>query len=160
MKATIESALMLERSEDEIIQQAITILEQRMPHEPLRRLGCPGNVKDFLRLTYGSHHNEVFGVIWLNCRNEIIRHEELFHGTTTETRVYPREVLKSAIACNATGAIFYHNHPSLTCAEPSAADINLTHVLTAALGYIDCRVLDHEIVSGAHAFSFAENALL
>lgn len=83
----------------------------------------------------------------------------LFAGTLTQTSVYPREVVKSALRHNAAAVIFAHNHPS-GVAEPSAADQVLTETLRRALALVDVRVLDHFVVGGSVAMSFAERGLL
>ena len=55
--------------------------------------------------------------------------------------------------------IFAHNHPS-GLAEPSRADEVLTQALKQALALVDVKVLDHFIVGGSSAMSFAERGLL
>jgi DNA repair protein RadC len=85
--------------------------------------------------------------------------DELFRGTLAQTSVYPREVVKAALARNAAAVIFAHNHPS-GLAEPSRADELLTRSLRDALALVDVRVLDHVIVGGACSVSFAERGLL
>ena len=84
---------------------------------------------------------------------------ELFRGSLTETSVYPREVVKTALAHNAAAVIFAHNHPSGD-SRPSEADLQLTQRLMLALGLIDIRVLDHFVVAGNKMYSFAEHAKL
>jgi len=44
--------------------------------------------------------------------------------------------------------------------DPSQADETLTRTLKAALALVDVRVLDHFIVGGGEALSFAERGLL
>jgi len=83
----------------------------------------------------------------------------LFRGTVNYTTVYPREVVKMALACNASSVILAHNHPS-GVAEPSEADLCLTRQLTQALALVDIRVLDHLVVAGPLVHSFAENGQL
>jgi DNA repair protein RadC len=73
--------------------------------------------------------------------------------------VYPREVVKRALAVNAAAVIFAHNHPS-GVAEPSRSDEMLTTSLRQALALVDVRVLDHLIVAGPATVSFAERGLL
>lgn len=73
--------------------------------------------------------------------------------------MYPREIVKRALALNAAAVIFAHNHPS-GIAEPSQADQRLTQRLRSALGVVDIRVLDHFVVGEAEALSFAERGLL
>ncbi|SFB16850.1 RadC-like JAB domain-containing protein [Collimonas sp. OK607] len=73
--------------------------------------------------------------------------------------IYPREVVKAALAHNAASVMLAHNHPSGTL-EPSAADRKLTNTLKQALELIDVRVLDHFIVAGTQVHSFAEHGQL
>ena len=83
----------------------------------------------------------------------------MFLGTLTQTSVYPREVLKRALALNAAALILAHNHPS-GVAEPSRADEFLTQSLKSALAMVDVRVLDHFVVGRESVVSFAERGLL
>jgi DNA repair protein RadC len=123
-------------------------------------LASPAAVRDWLRLKLGSLPHEAFGCLWLDARNRLIAYEELFRGTLTQTSVYPREVVKRALAHNAAAVILAHNHPS-GLAEPSAADELLTRSLRDALALVDVRLLDHFIVVGTGApLSFAERGLL
>ena len=85
----------------------------------------------------------------------MIASEELFRGTLTQTSVYPREVVKRTLLHNAAAVIFAHNHPS-GVSEPSRADELLTQALKAALDLVDVKVLDHIVIAGAAAMSFAE----
>jgi DNA repair protein RadC len=143
---------------DEIIRQALAIIGDRM-----RSLGdlmtSPQLVSSYLTLTLAERKAESFWCIWLDCKNRMISVEEMFTGTLTQTSVYPREVLRSAIAHNAASVIFAHNHPSGSC-EPSKADEMLTNNLKTVLAMIDCKVLDHFIVAGTTILSFAERGLI
>ena len=120
----------------------------------------PGRVRDWLRLKLGQRPQEVFMALWLDAQNRLLKAEELFTGSLTATSVYPREVVKAALASNAAAVILAHNHPS-GVAEPSSADEMLTRNLKSALALVDVRVLDHFIVAGnSPPLSFAENGLL
>jgi DNA repair protein RadC len=138
-------------------------LTRRGLREELRArptLGTPAAVRDWLRLRMGSLPHEVFVVLWLDAQNRLIADEELFRGTLTQTSIYPREVVKQALARNAAAVIFAHNHPS-GITEPSHADNLLTQALKQALALVDVRVIDHFIVAGnAPPLSFAERGLL
>jgi len=94
-------------------------------------------------------------VLFLDAQNRVIASEELFHGTLTQTSVYPREVVKRALAHNAGAVMFAHNHPS-GIAEPSQADRHLTSALKQALALVDVRVLDHFVIGEQTSCSFAE----
>ncbi len=119
----------------------------------------PSRVRDYLVLTFSGRDREVFVVIFMDAQNRVIASEELFQGTLTQTSVYPREVVRRVLARNAAGVIFAHNHPS-GVAEPSHADQALTKALKSALALVDVPVLDHFVVAGAGAVSFAERGLL
>lgn len=133
-------------------------LMQEMQHGNV--LTSPGQVRDWLRLKLASRPQEIFMALWLDAQNRLLQAEELFTGTLTQTAVYPREVVKSALAHNAAAVILAHNHPSGT-AEPSRADEMLTHALKEALATVDVKLLDHFIVAGNQTpLSFAERGLL
>jgi DNA repair protein RadC len=137
-------------------------LARRSLHEELKSgtaLTSPGGVRDFLRLALAGRQHEVFVCIWLDAQHRVIKSDELFRGTLTQTSVYPREIVKAALAANAAAVIFAHNHPS-GVAQPSQADELLTRNLKEALSLVEVKVLDHFIVAGSQALSFAERGLL
>lgn len=143
--------------------QAVLEMSRRALAEEMKRgnaISTPDAVRDYLRLHLGGLAHEVFLALWLDAQNCLIAAEELFHGTLTQTSVYPREVVKKALWHNAAAVILAHNHPS-GVAEPSAADQQLTRELKKSLALVDVRVLDHFIVAGqALPLSFAERGLL
>jgi len=122
-------------------------------------LTSPGAVRDYLRLSIATHPHEVFVCLWLDAQHRVTGIEELFRGSLTQTSVYPREVVKAALAANAAAVIFAHNHPS-GVAQPSQADELLTRQLKEALALVEVKVLDHFIVAGNQTLSFAERGLL
>jgi DNA repair protein RadC len=142
--------------------QAVLEMARRALAETLRAsdaLGSPAAVRDYLRLTLANREHEVFVAVLLDAQNRILACEELFRGTLTQTSVYPREVVKCALGHNAAAVILAHNHPS-GVAEPSHADQVLTQALKQALALVDIKVLDHFIVAGGAALSFAERGLI
>jgi len=122
-------------------------------------LTSPAAVRDYLRLALGAREHEVFIALFLDAQHRALRSEELFRGTLAQTSVYPREVVKAALAANAAAVIFAHNHPS-GIAQPSRADELLTRQLKEALALVDVKVLDHFVVAGNQCLSFAERGLL
>ena len=119
----------------------------------------PDALRDWLRLHCAHLDHEVFMVLYLTVQNQLIEAQELFRGTLTQTSVYPRELVRGALARNAAAVVIAHNHPSGS-AQPSRADEHLTQTLKAALALVDVRVLDHMIVAGTEVLSFAERGLL
>lgn len=141
---------------------AVLEMARRCLSEDLRTgsaLNSPAAVRDYLRLALGAREHEVFAVLFVDAQHRVIRCEELFRGTLTQTSVYPREIVKAALGANAAAVIFAHNHPS-GVAQPSQADELLTRQLKQALALVDIRVLDHFIVAGGQCLSFAERGLL
>ncbi|MEO8135807.1 MAG: DNA repair protein RadC [Betaproteobacteria bacterium] len=142
--------------------QAVLELARRALKEELavrNALNSPRAVQEYLRLTLAGLPNEVFYVMFLDAQHRLIAGEELFRGTLTQTSVYPREVVKQALHHNSAAVIFAHNHPS-GVAEPSRADELLTQALKSALDLVDIKVLDHLVVAGGGAWSFAEKGRL
>ena len=132
-------------------------LAEEMRHRDV--LTSPQAVREYLRVSLAHLEHEVFVTVFLDSQHRVIASEELFRGTLTQTSVYPREVVKRALAHNAAAVILAHNHPS-GCVEPSRADEYLTQTLRQALSLVDARVLDHFVIAGNGMVSFAERGLL
>lgn len=142
--------------------QAVLELTRRSLSEELAigiALNSPQAVTKYLLLLLGAKPYESFAVLFLDVKNRLIACEEMFRGTLTHTSVYPREIVKEALAHNAASVILAHNHPSGS-PEPSGADHNLTQTLKQALALIDVRVLDHFVVGNKKVYSFAEHGQL
>jgi len=123
-------------------------------------LESPQAIRDWLRLYCAGLEHEVFLVLYLSVNLALIEAVQLFRGTLTQTSVYPRELVKGALARNCAALIVAHNHPGSGSVEPSRADEHLTQCLRAALTLVDVRLIDHFIVSGDQLLSFAERGLL
>jgi len=140
-----------------VFEMSRRALKEEMQHGDA--LNSPRAVRDYLQLLLGTRQQEVFLVIFMDSQHRVLVAEEMFHGTLTQTSVYPREVVKRALAHNAAAVILAHNHPS-GVAEPSQADRMLTDVLKQALSLVDVRVLDHLVVTAGEILSFAEQGML
>lgn len=140
-----------------VLEMARRALAQ--PMQTAAVFDAPQAVKDYLALQLGGHTQEVFAVLFLDAQHRLLRFEEMFRGTLTQTSVYPREVVRRALALNAGAVVLAHNHPS-GLAEPSRADEYLTQTLKTALALVDVRVLDHLVVGRGSVVSMAERGLL
>lgn len=140
-----------------VLELARRSMAHQLREQPL--FDTPGRVKDYLRLRLAGHDHEVFAVLFLDAQHRLLWMEEMFRGTLTQTSVYPREVVKRALAKNAAAVVLAHNHPS-GAAEPSRADEFLTQSIKSALALVDVRVLDHLVVGHSEVVSFAERGLL
>ena len=148
---------MFTKEEKKIITQAKKILKGRISQQPY--LENPDSVRDFLQLQFAALEHEIFSVLFLNNRHQLIIMKEMFRGTIDGASVYPREVVKEALKRNAAAVIFSHNHPSGDN-TPSQADRRITERLKNALELVDVRVLDHVVVSIKGTVSFAEQGHL
>ena len=144
-------------NEDEVINNALNILSSRIKR-PNNFITSVKDTKAFFTLKLSELEHEVFSILFLNNKHAVIKYKEMFRGTVDSASVYPREVVKEALAYNASAVVLAHNHPS-GIAEPSQADITITAKLKEALELIDVRVLDHLII-GSEVVSFAERGLI
>ena len=117
------------------------------------------NVLDYLRHNLRDRGREVFLVVLLNGRNQVLDIVELFEGTLTTSAVYPREVIKLILEKDAAVVIFVHNHPSGN-PNPSKDDQNLTQILKAACSTIDVQLHDHLIIAGNDYTSMADKGMV
>ena len=132
-------------------------LREQMQRGPV--MTSPQILRDWLRLYCAGLEHEVFLVLYLDANHRLIEPQELFRGTLTQTSVYPRELVKGALARNAAALAVAHNHPSGQ-AEPSRADEFLTQTLKSTLSLVDVRIIDHFVVAGDQVVSFAERGLI
>jgi DNA repair protein RadC len=141
----------------DIINEARELLTARLyRNESLR---SPKETESYLALQLGDREQEVFAVIFLDNRNQVLQYKEMFFGTIASTSVHPREIARLALRLNASAVICSHNHPS-GHPEPSAADRAITECIRQDLELVDVRVLDHIVVGGGRTVSFAERGWL
>jgi len=134
-------------------------LQRQNLHATVAAFTAPEIVKNYLTLSLALEEREHFHVLFLNNQHKLLLDDRLFSGTIDGASVYPREVVKRALQCNAAAVIIAHNHPSGICI-PSEADKSITDKLKQALSTIDIRILDHIIVGHMETYSFAEHGAL
>ncbi len=116
-------------------------------------------VVDYLGFSMRGLDREHFRVIYLNGMNSLIGDETLSAGTVNQATVYPREVVRSALAKNAVNLIIAHNHVSGN-PKPSEDDIKITYRLKDSCDLVGVSVLDHIIIGGDRHYSFANEGLM
>lgn len=142
--------------------QAGLEMARRYLGETLQRgasLSSAADTKRYLQAWLRDAQQELFCALFLDTRHRVLACEELFTGTLAGATVYPREIVRRALAHNAAAVIFAHNHPS-GVAEPSREDELLTRRLKDALALVEVRVLDHFVVGDGETVSFSERGLL
>lgn len=130
---------------------------ESLPHGEVIR--SPTDTAAFLQARMRHLPHELFCCLYLDNRHRVLRFDELFRGTIDGTSVYPREVVKEALAANAAAVILAHNHPS-GVSEPSQADERITRRLKSALDLVDIRLLDHLVVGDGETTSLAQRGLI
>lgn len=151
-----------EAKEQRLVNKAIDLLKSKLKKDGAC-VNCvetaSAEARLFINMALADKEREVFLVMFLDNQNRIIESAELFQGTIDCAAVYPREVVKAALAVNAAAVILAHNHPSGN-ATPSEADKRITQTIKDALAMVEIKTLDHIIVGGDKNFSFAAHGLL
>ncbi len=113
----------------------------------------------FLALLGGMKDKERFMVAFLDSGNNIIETKTMSEGSIGQTAVYPREILKYALACDCNAMILAHNHPGGS-KNFSPEDKALTQRIVDIFHPLEIKILDHIIVSGVSYSSMAEKGIL
>lgn len=147
----------IEQNEAHILRLAEAIQRKRL--ERVGAITDPQAAGDFVKAHCAPLEHEIFGVLFLDTRHQILAIVDMFRGTVDGASVHPREVAKEALKHNAAACIFFHNHPSGN-PTPSQADKLITQQLQEALGLFEIRVLDHLIAGGTQVTSMAAQGLM
>ncbi len=114
---------------------------------------------DYCRSAMQFEQKEQFRVLFLDRKNRLIADEILGHGTIDRAPVYPREIIKRALAHEASAIILTHNHPSGD-PTPSHSDIEMTKKIISAAETIGVSVHDHLIIGRENTVSFKTLGLM
>ena len=114
---------------------------------------------DYCRSAMQFEATEQFRVLFLDRKNRLIADEVLGKGTVDRAPVYPREILKRALAHESTAIILTHNHPSGD-PTPSQSDIDMTKEIVQACKPIRVAVHDHLIIGRNDIVSFKSLGLM
>jgi DNA repair protein RadC len=114
---------------------------------------------DYCRISMAHRELEQFRILFLDRKNVLIADEIQSRGTVDHVPVYPREVVKRALALNASALILVHNHPSGD-PTPSEADIAMTFDIRAAAEALGIVIHDHIIVGKTRELSFRTHGYL
>jgi len=116
-------------------------------------------VFDFLFHSMRDLKREVFKVLLLNRKNELLMDQDVFLGSLTGSAVYPREIMTLALEQKAASLVFVHNHPSGD-PSPSPEDRDLTKSLVWCSKLLMIQVLDHIIIGNNAYYSFADEGII
>ena len=114
---------------------------------------------EYCRTTMSHGEIEQFRVLFLDRKNALIADEDQARGTVDHVPVYPREIMKRALALNASALILVHNHPSGD-PTPSSSDIAMTTQILRAAEPLGITLHDHLVIGRSAEVSFRAAGLL
>ena len=117
-------------------------------------------VADYLIHSMRGLQHEVLTVVFLDAAHAVIDAAVVAEGTVTVNTIYPRELVKAALARNASALVIAHNHPSGSL-TPSRQDSELTRSLYLVCSFMHLDLLDHLIIgAGDQVYSVADQGLM
>ncbi|MEO9468986.1 DNA repair protein RadC [Parasphingorhabdus sp.] len=122
---------------------AVRLLADPLVNEPV--LSSWQALLDYLRADMVHLTVERVRILHLNSKNRLIRDEIMSEGSIDEVAIYPREVIKRALALGSTAIILVHNHPSGD-PSPSRQDIATTRDIIDVGSKLGLSVHDHIII--------------
>ncbi len=108
-------------------------------------IAAPDDLFPYLQLDMAGLEIETFRVFFLDSANHLLADHTLWRGTVDKVQAHPREIIRHALAENASALILVHNHPSGDT-QPSHEDLRLTREIAAAASLMGIALLDHIIV--------------
>ena len=125
---------------------------------PKPRIAYPGDVRGLLQRQLAFSDREIFCIVILDARNQVLGVNTVSIGSVSASIVHPREVFRPAILMGASSIILSHCHPSGD-PEPSKDDLELTRRLHKAGEILGIEVLDHIIIADTQFLSLKEKGL-
>lgn len=142
------------------IKAALELASRIASYKPAKyKVKNPWDIYKYYMESLRYQYKEIFKVVLLNTKNEIITDVDISVGTLNSSLVHPREVFREAIRRSSNKIILLHNHPSGNC-EPSKEDKNVTSRLRDCGEIMGIEVIDHIIIGDGVYFSFKENMLI
>lgn len=132
------------------------LTEAKQPKEKVK------SSKDIADLFMGRMRDlkkEVFKLLFLDNRNQIIETVELAEGTVNQATPIVREIISKALQNFAAALACIHNHPTGDC-TPSKEDRQFTRELCQVSNIMQIKVIDHIIIGDNTYFSFADRGQL
>jgi len=143
------SSYLTRDNKNNLIKGALNCLEKQNTNKKIKDTE---DVIPYLKLQFADEKREVFGVLFLDNKNRIIKFKKLFSGTINLCDIHPRIILQQSLELNAANVILVHNHPS-GCVQPSDSDVRLTENLRKNLSMVDVKIIDHIIIGNNKAVS-------
>ena len=123
------------------------------------KVSSPGDAAKILMPLLRNQTHEIFIILLLDTKNQVIKIEQIAEGSLTSAVVHPREVFAPAVVAHASSILCSHLHPS-GIPTSSAEDKTLTTALQEAGDILGIPLLDHIIIGDGRYYSFKESGLL
>jgi DNA repair protein RadC len=142
-----------------------TISNYSLKKEPtnveVQQISSPHHAQRYMRQFWGDDIEvyESFFLVLLNRANQTIGYVKISQGGIVGTVVDVKIIAKYVIDSLASACMVAHNHPSGTL-KPSEADIKITARLKGVLDLLECKLIDHVILTKESYYSFSENDIL
>ncbi len=143
------------------INAALELGRRRKAADILKRnqIKTPQDVFELFYADLADLDYEEFWALLLNQSSKIIGKFKISQGGIAGTLVDIKLLVKLICEKLASSLIVCHNHPSGNL-TPSEKDIALTKKITKACSYVDCKLLDHIIITSQSYTSFVTKNLL
>lgn len=129
------------------------------PKDKRLKVRKPSDIISLIMTDIFFMEQEIFMVITLNSKNNVLSKKEIFKGSLNSSLVHPREVFKEALKNSAASIIICHNHPSGDPC-PSKEDINVTKRIKECGNIMGIELLDHIIIGDNNYISLKEKGYL
>lgn len=130
---------------------------QEIDFSSIKQITSPNSAIDIATHFIGDEDREVFLVMCLNTKNQVVAVHRCHVGSLNASLVNTREVFKACILNNSNSMICAHNHPSQNV-TPSSEDDRVTQKLKEAGQLLDIELLDHLVINSKGEFySYREN---
>lgn len=139
------------------VMRCMLVKDREVKYDPI--VGKEDAMKFLRAVGFGEYADEVFGMVCVDAKGNIVGYHEVSHGDLTGSISHPREIFKRALLNNAYAIILCHNHPSGD-PHPSRTDIDTTDRMKEAGEIIGIRVVDHIIMGMDSEYSFAMEGLM
>lgn len=128
---------------------------------PVKRITSSKDACDYIKQFYHEDIEvyESMFLLLLDRNNTTVGYAKISQGGVAGTYVDVKIIGKYVLDNLASGAIMAHNHPSGNL-KPSQPDRDITKKVKEMMTYLDCKLLDHLILSVDGYYSFADEGIL
>ena len=136
-------------------------VRQRLCRESMkdRIVGSVEEAGDLFLTLLRHERREVLYLACLDAKGKLLNCRRLSSGTMSMTAVSVREVVETALRCDASRVVLGHNHPS-GVALPSEEDRQVTLQIQQALRTMSITLMDHIVVADGDFVSMAASGML